>query len=102
LDLAVSVPRQAQTSPSALARVVTVLVGECGVRQFRDIGTGLTRASNTHQVAQAAAPGFPQAGPPGAGAAGAYGPGLPPGAPGSAGGCQGAADGTGLPDVGVS
>jgi hypothetical protein len=39
-----------------LARVVRYLAAECGVRQFLDIGTGLPTASNTHQVAQAAAP----------------------------------------------
>jgi hypothetical protein len=39
-----------------LARAVTFLAAECGIRQFLDIGTGLPTASNTHQVAQAAAP----------------------------------------------
>jgi S-adenosyl methyltransferase len=39
-----------------LARAVAVLAAECGVRQFLDIGTGLPTVSNTHQVAQAAAP----------------------------------------------
>jgi hypothetical protein len=39
-----------------LARVVHYLAAECGIRQFLDIGTGLPTASNTHQVAQAAAP----------------------------------------------
>jgi hypothetical protein len=39
-----------------LARVVHYLTGECGVRQFLDIGTGLPTASNTHEVAQALAP----------------------------------------------
>ncbi|HUZ36263.1 MAG TPA: SAM-dependent methyltransferase [Streptosporangiaceae bacterium] len=39
-----------------LARVVRYLVTEAGVRQFLDIGTGLPTASNTHEVAQAAAP----------------------------------------------
>jgi hypothetical protein len=32
------------------------LAAESGIRQFLDIGTGLPTASNTHQVAQAAAP----------------------------------------------
>jgi S-adenosyl methyltransferase len=39
-----------------LARAVHYLAAECGIRQFLDIGTGLPTASNTHQVAQAAAP----------------------------------------------
>jgi hypothetical protein len=39
-----------------LARAVRYLAAECGIRQFLDIGTGLPTASNTHQVAQAAAP----------------------------------------------
>jgi len=34
-----------------LARAVTYLAGECGVRQFLDIGTGLPTAGNTHHVA---------------------------------------------------
>ena len=32
------------------------LAGECGIRQFLDIGTGLPAADNTHEVAQALAP----------------------------------------------
>jgi len=39
-----------------LARAVTYLAGECGVRQFLDIGTGLPTAGNTHHVAQSVAP----------------------------------------------
>ena len=39
-----------------LARAVRFLAAGCGVRQFLDIGTGLPTASNTHEVAQAAAP----------------------------------------------
>ena len=39
-----------------LGRVVRYLVGEAGVRQFLDIGTGLPAANNTHEVAQAVAP----------------------------------------------
>src|SRR5580692_1645245 len=38
-----------------LARAVRYLAGECGVRQFLDIGTGLPTAGNTHEVAQATA-----------------------------------------------
>jgi hypothetical protein len=39
-----------------LGRAVRYLVGEVGIRQFLDIGTGLPTANNTHQVAQAIAP----------------------------------------------
>ena len=39
-----------------LARTVRFLVGEAGIRQFLDIGTGIPTASNTHEVAQAIAP----------------------------------------------
>ena len=39
-----------------LVRAVRFLAAEAGIRQFLDIGTGLPTASNTHQVAQAAAP----------------------------------------------
>ncbi len=39
-----------------LARAVTYLAAECGIRQFLDIGTGLPTASNTHEVAQSVAP----------------------------------------------
>jgi SAM-dependent methyltransferase len=39
-----------------LARAVRFLAAYRGVRQFLDIGTGLPTASNTHEVAQAAAP----------------------------------------------
>jgi hypothetical protein len=39
-----------------LARAVRFLAGECGIRQFLDIGTGLPTHDNTHQVAQRVAP----------------------------------------------
>ncbi len=39
-----------------LGRAVHYLVAEAGIRQFLDIGTGLPAASNTHEVAQRAAP----------------------------------------------
>jgi O-methyltransferase involved in polyketide biosynthesis len=39
-----------------LARAVTYLASEVGIRQFLDIGTGLPTANNTHQVAQEVAP----------------------------------------------
>jgi hypothetical protein len=40
-----------------LGRVVHFLVGQAGIRQFLDIGTGLPSANNTHEVAQGAVPG---------------------------------------------
>jgi hypothetical protein len=40
-----------------LARAVRFLAGEAGIRQFLDIGTGIPSANNTHEVAQATAPG---------------------------------------------
>jgi SAM-dependent methyltransferase len=39
-----------------LGRAVRYLVGEAGIRQFLDIGTGLPSANNVHEVAQAIAP----------------------------------------------
>jgi hypothetical protein len=39
-----------------LARAVSYLAGEVGIRQFLDIGTGLPSANNTHEVAQGIAP----------------------------------------------
>jgi hypothetical protein len=39
-----------------LARAVRYLVGECGVRQFLDIGTGIPASNNTHEVAQQLVP----------------------------------------------
>nr|WP_308309700.1 SAM-dependent methyltransferase [Streptomyces sp. CHD11] len=39
-----------------LGRAVRHLAGECGTRQFLDIGTGLPTADNTHEVAQRVAP----------------------------------------------
>ena len=45
----------ARADRKLLMRVVRYLVGEVGIRQFLDIGTGLPTADNTHQVAQATA-----------------------------------------------
>jgi S-adenosyl methyltransferase len=39
-----------------LARIVRYLAGDCGIRQFLDIGTGIPTANNTHEVAQSVAP----------------------------------------------
>jgi O-methyltransferase involved in polyketide biosynthesis len=46
----------ARADRAFLNRAVRYLVTEAGIRQFLDIGTGLPTASNTHEVAQAAAP----------------------------------------------
>jgi hypothetical protein len=48
--------RAVRAQRAFLSRAVHYLAGQAGVRQFLDIGTGLPTASNTHQVAQAAAP----------------------------------------------
>ena len=45
-----------QANRAFLGRVVRLLAGELGIRQFLDIGTGIPSANNTHQVAQAVAP----------------------------------------------
>jgi O-methyltransferase involved in polyketide biosynthesis len=39
-----------------IARTVRYLVGEVGIRQFLDVGTGLPTVDNTHEVAQRVAP----------------------------------------------
>jgi hypothetical protein len=36
---------------------VRYLAGEAGIRQFLDIGTGIPSSSDTHEIAQAVAPG---------------------------------------------
>jgi len=48
--------RSARGNRAFLGRAVRYLVGEAGVRQFLDIGTGLPAADNTHEVAQSEAP----------------------------------------------
>ncbi|HTT00187.1 MAG TPA: SAM-dependent methyltransferase [Streptosporangiaceae bacterium] len=47
----------ARANRAFLARAVRFLAGEAGIRQFLDIGTGIPSANNTHEVAQAVAPG---------------------------------------------
>lgn len=49
-------PIAARANRGFLARAVSYLVGEVGIRQFLDIGTGLPSADNTHEVAQRIAP----------------------------------------------
>jgi len=48
--------QSARADREFLGRAVRYLVGEAGVRQFLDVGTGLPTANNTHEVAQAVAP----------------------------------------------
>jgi len=46
----------ARSNRAFLARAVRFLAGDCEVRQFLDIGTGIPTANNTHEVAQSVAP----------------------------------------------
>ncbi|MFF9002216.1 SAM-dependent methyltransferase [Streptomyces achromogenes] len=46
----------ARAQRAFLARAVEYLVGEAGIRQFLDVGTGLPTADNTHEVAQRLVP----------------------------------------------
>jgi len=46
----------ARADRAFLGRVVRYLVGEAGIRQILDVGTGLPTANNTHEVAQGVAP----------------------------------------------
>jgi hypothetical protein len=48
----------ARANRAFLARVVRFMVGECGIRQFLDVGTGLPvrNGGNTHEIALRAAP----------------------------------------------
>jgi len=46
----------ARAARGFLARAVTHVAREAGVRQFLDVGTGLPTVNNTHEVAQAVAP----------------------------------------------
>ncbi|MFJ6569011.1 SAM-dependent methyltransferase [Streptomyces sp. NPDC091292] len=45
-----------RSSRAFLARNITYLVADAGIRQFLDVGTGLPTANNTHEVAQRIAP----------------------------------------------
>jgi S-adenosyl methyltransferase len=47
----------ASQSRQFLVRAVRFLAGEAGMRQFLDLGAGLPASQNTHEVAQAEAPG---------------------------------------------
>jgi S-adenosyl methyltransferase len=57
--LVAAAPAVGAVVPAARAfqqRVVRYLVTEAGIRQFLDLGTGLTAAGNTHEVAQSLVP----------------------------------------------
>jgi S-adenosyl methyltransferase len=49
--------RLARENRLFLGRAVHWLASDCDIRQFIDVGSGLPTASNTHEIAQAAAPG---------------------------------------------
>ena len=49
--------RSVRANRAFLARVVRFLAADAGITQFLDIGTGIPAVGNTHEVAQAAAPG---------------------------------------------
>jgi len=51
-ELHPAIDEYARADRRFLGRAVRHLVGEAGVRQFLDIGTGLPTAENTHEVAQ--------------------------------------------------
>jgi hypothetical protein len=51
-----NIVRSVQANRAFLARAVTYLAGEAGIRQFLDVGTGIPSANNTHEVAQSVAP----------------------------------------------
>jgi hypothetical protein len=51
-----AIVENARASRAFLARAVSYLAGEVGIRQFLDIGTGLPTANNTHELAQRIAP----------------------------------------------
>jgi S-adenosyl methyltransferase len=46
----------ARADRAFLGRVVRYLVGEAGIRQLLDVGTGLPTVDNTHEIAQQVAP----------------------------------------------
>jgi len=50
------ITRIARAARAFLMRSIHYLVGEAGIRQFLDVGTGLPTSNNTHQLAQAIAP----------------------------------------------
>jgi hypothetical protein len=51
-----ALPVMVRAQRALLARIVTYLVRDAGVRQFLDIGTGIPSANNVHEVSQRIAP----------------------------------------------
>jgi hypothetical protein len=49
-------PAAARANREFLGRAVGYLAGECGIRQFLDIGSGLPAGENVHEAAQRIAP----------------------------------------------
>jgi hypothetical protein len=56
MEMFPDITRLARADRAFLGRAVQFLVGEAGIRQFLDVGTGLPTANNTHQVAQSIVP----------------------------------------------
>ncbi|HEY8454333.1 MAG TPA: SAM-dependent methyltransferase [Actinopolymorphaceae bacterium] len=56
LQIDPDIATMAVQSRQFLIRAVRFVAGECGIRQFLDIGTGLPTMQNTHEVAQSVAP----------------------------------------------
>jgi hypothetical protein len=56
LEMFPHIAELARADRAFLGRAVRYLVGEAGIRQFLDVGTGLPTADNTHEVAQRIAP----------------------------------------------
>jgi len=56
LEITPTAPATGRANREFLQRVVRYLVGEAGVRQFIDLGSGLPTQGNVHQVAQEIAP----------------------------------------------
>ena len=52
-----TVLRDTRANRAFLGRAVAYLVGEAGMRQFLDIGTGIPTSPNVHEIVQAIAPG---------------------------------------------
>ncbi|MBO3753092.1 SAM-dependent methyltransferase [Streptosporangiaceae bacterium NEAU-GS5] len=56
LKVAPDAPEAGAANREFLGRVIRYLAGECGIRQFLDIGSGLPTRGNVHEIAQAVAP----------------------------------------------
>jgi hypothetical protein len=56
IELYPDIVNLARAARAFLGRAVGYLVGEAGIRQFLDVGSGLPTADNTHEIAQRVAP----------------------------------------------